>query len=97
MLLPDFANYVKLDEASMSCFAVFTSLVFLHQFETMKNMATMCACAAHFLIQFEELGVVPKLRPLYWSPWGSVTRPCPFPVCPFPVTGKGHGRVPSPP
>ena len=37
---------------------------------------------------------MPKLRPLNWSPWGSVTPPYPFPVTP--VTGNGHGRVPSP-
>ena len=29
-----------------------------------------------------------KLRPLNWLPWGSVTRPYPFPV-----TGYGDGRV----
>ena len=34
---------------------------------------------------------MPKLRPLNWSPWGLVT--C---LCPFLVTGNGHGRIPSP-
>ena len=38
----------------------------------------------------ESLGIMPKLRPLNWSPLGSVTRPCLFPA-----TGNGHDRVPS--
>ena len=38
-----------------------------------------------------RIGIMPKLEPLKWSTWGSVTRPCLLPV-----TGNGHDYVPSP-
>ena len=50
-----------------------------------------CECNVSSRKHEREYRNMPKLWRLKWSPWGSVTRPCPFPV-----TGYRHDRAPSP-